>query len=321
MDLGEKLKLIERLGRLHSEGALTDEEFAAQKAELLGTAEGATVAHAGGGAAQQPALAAEPAPAWADDAVDPHSDSMRLLKWGAGAAAILAVVGGSIWLGQSRAEPPPDALIDGASGAAASSSSAKAVRAEQLVGTWTPDSSCISDSGFDLYADGSVGYEDGSGRWSVENGKLVTVDESGRDASTIQSLNGDSLALLHADGSVTRFRRCSPAQVAAAKRAAEADAALTTAGEAVDKASAAVDGASDELFTADERRAIDAYERLNSACRGGSGDDPSTMAACDKRDVAGLALEARGICYGKKDQAGYEMRHHHCGPDSLRSEG
>lgn len=321
MDLGEKLELIERLGRLHAEGALSDAEFAAEKARLLGGGEKATDAPKP--AATEPLPEIEH-PAVAEPAYQPAYDSpdergtARLIKWGAGAAAVIAVLGGGFWLGQIRADPAADALVGSA---AATSSPAKAVNRAQLVGTWTPDESCISDSGFDLYADGTVGYEDGSGRWSVKDGKLVTDDDSGRSATAIQSLSGDTLSLRYADGSVTRFRRCSPAQVAAAKRAAEADAALTAAGQAVENAGAAVEDASDENFTADEQRAIDAYDRLNSACRGGSGNEQSTWAACEKRDAAGTQLEQQGICYGKKDQAGYEMRHHHCGPDSLRSGG
>ncbi|HEX6604226.1 MAG TPA: SHOCT domain-containing protein, partial [Sphingomicrobium sp.] len=277
MDLGEKLKLIERLGRLHAEGALSDAEFAAEKARLLG---------GGGIATEAPKPAAtEPDPANQHPVIEEPADqpaygkpdergTARLINWGAGAAVVIAVLGGGFWLGQIQAGPPADALVGNGS-VAATSSPAKAITRAQLVGAWTPDESCISDSGFDLYADGTVGYEDGSGRWSIEDGKLVTDDDSGRSATAIQSLSGDTLSLRYADGSVTRFRRCSPAQVAAAKRAAEADAVLTAAGQAVENAGAAVEAASDETFTADEQRAIDAYNRLNSACRGGSGDEQS----------------------------------------------
>jgi hypothetical protein len=63
---------------------------------------------------------------------------------------------------------------------------------------------------------------------------------------------------------------------------------------------------------------IQRWNDLNSHCRGGSGDDPKTLEACDERDqVVGRALEDIGWCYGKEDQAGYQMQWHKCEADSL----
>ena len=63
---------------------------------------------------------------------------------------------------------------------------------------------------------------------------------------------------------------------------------------------------------------IQRWNDLNSDCRGGSGDDPKTLEACDERDqTVGRALEDLGWCYGKEDQAGYQMQWHKCEADSL----
>jgi len=53
-------------------------------------------------------------------------------------------------------------------------------------------------------------------------------------------------------------------------------------------------------------------------CRGGSGDDPRTHAACAARDKTVAKLHAVGWCYGKRGQFGYQMTWHECGPNSLR---
>jgi hypothetical protein len=36
---------------------------------------------------------------------------------------------------------------------------------------------------------------------------------------------------------------------------------------------------------------------LNEDCRGGAGDDPATMRACDERNLVDAALFAHGYCY------------------------
>ena len=42
---------------------------------------------------------------------------------------------------------------------------------------------------------------------------------------------------------------------------------------------------------------IEKWEGLNENCRGGSGDDPDTMKACDQRSGVSERLEALGYCY------------------------
>lgn len=57
---------------------------------------------------------------------------------------------------------------------------------------------------------------------------------------------------------------------------------------------------------------IDQAERLNDRCRGGSGDDPATMKACEQRDAAYDRLEKAGWCYGKDGDAGFQRKWQRC---------
>jgi hypothetical protein len=63
---------------------------------------------------------------------------------------------------------------------------------------------------------------------------------------------------------------------------------------------------------------IKLWYQENDKCRGGSGDDPRTDAACAARETYDAKLRAIGWCYGKRGQFGYQMNWHKCGPASLR---
>lgn len=52
--------------------------------------------------------------------------------------------------------------------------------------------------------------------------------------------------------------------------------------------------------------------KLNSMCRGWSGNDPHTDEVCALRDDLHKLLGTMGYCYGKKGQAGYQMQWHKC---------
>ena len=62
------------------------------------------------------------------------------------------------------------------------------------------------------------------------------------------------------------------------------------------------------------------YEARNTRCRGGSGDDPGTRAACSERQRLGREINRLGWCYGEKGQMGYQMAWHPCGPGDERFE-
>jgi hypothetical protein len=62
-----------------------------------------------------------------------------------------------------------------------------------------------------------------------------------------------------------------------------------------------------------------AQEReANDRCRGGSGNDPQTFAACSTRDALVVKLNKLGWCYGKRNQSGYQMSWHQCDANSNR---
>lgn len=63
---------------------------------------------------------------------------------------------------------------------------------------------------------------------------------------------------------------------------------------------------------------IELWQDANSTCRGMSGNDVQTWAACAARSVYGTALNERDWCFGKEDQAGAAMEWHECEATSLR---
>lgn len=56
----------------------------------------------------------------------------------------------------------------------------------------------------------------------------------------------------------------------------------------------------------DVQKLMKQEEELNGQCRGGSGDSPKTMAACEKRDKVLDQIKRKGWCWGSDGQAGYE---------------
>jgi len=65
-------------------------------------------------------------------------------------------------------------------------------------------------------------------------------------------------------------------------------------------------------WTATEKGLIAGWIELNERCRGGSGDDPKTMEACELREAASAQLDSADICYGEEGQFGYQMKMHRC---------
>ncbi|QET01120.1 hypothetical protein FOB72_03070 [Cupriavidus pauculus] len=61
-----------------------------------------------------------------------------------------------------------------------------------------------------------------------------------------------------------------------------------------------------------EAQLFEQAERLNDRCRGGSGDDPATMRACDQRDAVITRLKKAGWCYGKESDYGYQRVWQRC---------
>lgn len=54
--------------------------------------------------------------------------------------------------------------------------------------------------------------------------------------------------------------------------------------------------------------------QLNETCRGGSGDDPATQQACDKRENVYAQIHAANWCWGHKDDDGASRTWVKCAP-------
>lgn len=61
---------------------------------------------------------------------------------------------------------------------------------------------------------------------------------------------------------------------------------------------------------------IEKADQLNDKCRGGSGDDPATMSACDARDTLIEQIRAKNYCYGTEQQIQAEKTWQECAPAS-----
>jgi hypothetical protein len=53
-------------------------------------------------------------------------------------------------------------------------------------------------------------------------------------------------------------------------------------------------------------------EELNHKCRGGSGDEPATMKACDERDAIVEKLKTKGWCWGHDGQVEFKKQWEKC---------
>lgn len=64
---------------------------------------------------------------------------------------------------------------------------------------------------------------------------------------------------------------------------------------------------------------IESWHEENENCRGGSGDDPETQKACDRRGEIGAALDKLNMCYGTNSHRAYQYEWHRCHKDSIRN--
>lgn len=60
------------------------------------------------------------------------------------------------------------------------------------------------------------------------------------------------------------------------------------------------------------------WSDLNGRCRGGSGNDPRTMSACDDRDALSANLDATGWCHGKVGEWVGDAKWHRCTAQSCQ---
>lgn len=92
---------------------------------------------------------------------------------------------------------------------------------------------------------------------------------------------------------------------------------LALEGPAAEVSASTPSAASRQGFTTVQARAVKAVQGLEEQCRGGSGDDPSTMKACDARDAATNRMIATGVCWGKDGQYEAEYTYHLCERGSI----
>lgn len=64
--------------------------------------------------------------------------------------------------------------------------------------------------------------------------------------------------------------------------------------------------------TGADKALIDQVEKLNDQCRGGSGDDPKTLQACDQREAAMEQVQKSGWCWGPESAIGAEKHWIRC---------
>ena len=60
-------------------------------------------------------------------------------------------------------------------------------------------------------------------------------------------------------------------------------------------------------------------DTVNGQCRGGSGDDPKTMDACNKREAKMQEAEQRGWCWGPQTAVGADKHWMRCADDKTTS--
>lgn len=131
----------------------------------------------------------------------------------------------------------------------------------------------------------------------------------GRDGGEVNHANSLSSNTLSGDGAETLADNS-----IAAPNAPTAPAAST---EDIDTRPKATRSAQ---WTSSERAMIAEWHWANTRCRGGSGNEAETWAACEERDDDDLSrrLAAANICYGRDGEYGAQHEMHRCGPDSMR---
>lgn len=62
---------------------------------------------------------------------------------------------------------------------------------------------------------------------------------------------------------------------------------------------------------------IELYDEADGQCSKSRSHDVRVTVACVARSIYGVALNERGICYGKRDQPNASMSWHACASDSM----
>lgn len=71
----------------------------------------------------------------------------------------------------------------------------------------------------------------------------------------------------------------------------------------------------------DAKAVASRWEKLDQKCRGESGDKPSTMDACERRESVAAKMKPFGWCLGKNNQTTAEQDWHRCAKGSINLDG
>jgi hypothetical protein len=165
-----------------------------------------------------------------------------------------------------------------------------ALTQKYLEGKWTSQHSTCSKDWITIDSRGEYIDEFGGGIFHVLGKNRLSIgNEGGETIYQTKVISKDEfLATDIGDGRKTTYKRCSQK--------------ITSPQE----------------ITSSENVLIAKWEALNGDCRGGLGDNPDTLKACELRDNFEQQLVAKNLCYGKVGQAGYQMKWHKCGSSSVR---
>ncbi|WP_309621936.1 SHOCT domain-containing protein [Novosphingobium sp.] len=122
--MADWIEQLERLSQLHKAGALTDEEFAAQKARVMALAAAPDASRA-----PEPEPAAPAAAEWDSAAYVADAPRSTAAKWALIGLPVALVLAGAAWFGSTLIGPKSDPGLSGAATAAPLASAAAAASA------------------------------------------------------------------------------------------------------------------------------------------------------------------------------------------------
>lgn len=201
--MADWIEQLERLSQLHKAGALTDDEFAAQKARVLAAAD----APAAAAAPDAPVLAEadEPAESWDTVTYAEEPARGKALKWALLALPVALVLAGAAWFGSTLIGPNSDPELTGGAGAAPLASdvaAASAAPSEEAALPASLDETLTYASASNCKAAGALEaiYKKLDSAAGLGSGKGITVRLDGFDNPlALEVKNGTD-----ADGTETR---------------------------------------------------------------------------------------------------------------------
>lgn len=205
-----------------------------------------------------------------------------------------------------------------------------------LVGNWAPTlTQCQSGAVESFDAKGFWSTEGVEGTWQFAAGKLRLLitsewDDLGENPTpqrivhefSISKIAQDRYTRVDADKNSYEFFRCQDSSEFSSAIDQNIDPIptdLTNTGPSESIGESTVLRNYNQKLDSIDIKLIEQWSELNGRCRGGSGDDPKTLKACDLRDnLDASKMKPRNLCYGKEGQSGYQYEWHRCVAESLR---